>query len=671
MNRMPVSTALLFSIAAAFLLAASPSSAQGPVWTPAQLVLDNPLSLTHLGEEPGTRSRALPGKSPSGWFSAWAVGGGGEGSSPTLSPTVPAVPTETLPAPPHTQQTQPSIESLYLPLLNKQAPFVPAAPILDPISNPDGDGAYTITWSAATGAAAYLLQESQTQDFSSTSTAYAGTGTSASIFGKGPGKYYYRVRADSGSSSSAWSSIQSVDVVSQGSALRDGTWFGQTNQPENMFLTIPQSGDLVSVYVSLDWNGTCGFYNQTQARENIPIHEESFTSEPPLLQGLGVSGTFSSPTSASGTFTAKVRRASPLCEATMTGTWQAVRPDEGQSRTDALALQPDGKILLAGNFTLVQGEPPAYMIRLNTDGSLDAGFTPQVGEWINAIALQGDGKIIIAGFFDEAAGQPRKSIARLNPDGSLDMGFNPGAGGEVHSLAVQADGKILVGGEFTDLGGQPRSNLGRLESSGSVDAGFTADPGFLVFALEVQTDQKILVAGQLDAGPGEPRGRVIRLASTGSLDAGFSSPAFDERVLSLAVQADGKVVVGGIFNFAGSTRRNYIARLHPTGSLDEGFNPNLTGVSFPRVSSLVIQPDGKILAGGSFTRVGDQNAYRIARLSDGGSLDPGFSAGMSSTAIALALQTDGKVWAGGSFYMVNGQFRSGFARLASDGTLQP
>jgi uncharacterized delta-60 repeat protein len=573
-------------------------------------------------------------------------------------------------APMASQVPQPSESRLYVPLVNKQYPFIPTAPVLDPINNPGGDGSYTVSWSSSTGATSYLLQESMTQDFSSAIAAYSGSNTSASIMGKGLGRYYYRVQAASGSASSAWSNIEAVDVTVQDSAIRDGNWFGQTVGVENVLLAVSGSGTRVSVFMDLDWNGTCGYYYQTQSLANIPISDGSFEVAPPALAGLGISGTFSSPTSVSGTFTAKVRRASPLCEATMTGGWEAVRPEEGDSVAYALAVQPDGKVVLAGEFTLVQGEPPVSIIRLNADGSLDTGFNPGgVNDWVNDIALQPDGKILIAGLFDEVAGQPRSNIARLNTNGSLDMDFNPGADGEVWALAVEADGKILVGGEFTTLGGQPRNNLGRLESSGVVDSSFTTNPGFLVFDLALQPDNKILAAGQLDAGPGEPRGRVIRLDSNGSLDSGFVTPAIDERVLSLAVQADGKVVIGGIFNFAGGIRRNYIARLNSSGSLDEGFDPNITGVSFPYVNELVIQPDGKILVGGIFKRVGDQYAYRIGRLEPNGSLDAGFTAATSSTVYAVGLQADGKVWVAGTFYYVNGQCRSGFARLHPNGTL--
>jgi hypothetical protein len=105
--------------------------------------------------------------------------------------------------------------------------------------------------------------------------------------------------------------------------------------------------------------------------------------------------------------------------------------------------------------------PRNYIGRLNPDGSLDTSFDPGANGSVGAIALQPDGKILVGGDFTTLGGggtgtTPRKYIGRLNPDGSLDTSFNPGADGYVHALALQSggsDGKILVGGDFTTLGG--------------------------------------------------------------------------------------------------------------------------------------------------------------------------------------------------------------------------
>jgi hypothetical protein len=102
---------------------------------------------------------------------------------------------------------------IFLPFVMKRFPFVPDAPVLDPISNEDGDGYYTVSWSWSEGADSYILQEAKSVDFSDAITVYSGGGTSTSISGRAVGTYYYRVQAVADSINSEWSNIQQVSVL--------------------------------------------------------------------------------------------------------------------------------------------------------------------------------------------------------------------------------------------------------------------------------------------------------------------------------------------------------------------------------------------------------------------------------------------------------------------------
>src|SRR5450432_3347497 len=99
------------------------------------------------------------------------------------------------------------------------------------------------------------------------------------------------------------------------------------------------------------------------------------------------------------------------------------------------------------------------------------GFDPNANGAIRVIVVQPDGKILIGGDFTTLSpngGGPvtRNNIARLNPDGTLDTAFDPNATGcAVYSIAVQADGKILAGGCFTSIGGQTRNGIARLDAN--------------------------------------------------------------------------------------------------------------------------------------------------------------------------------------------------------------
>jgi uncharacterized delta-60 repeat protein len=145
----------------------------------------------------------------------------------------------------------------------------------------------------------------------------------------------------------------------------------------------------------------------------------------------------------------------------------------------SIAIQPDGKILIGGDFIRVNGVARRNLARLNTDGTLDPNFLKDLSgpdSWLYSIALQRDGKVVVAGSFSSVNGPPRYGLARLNGDGSLDYSFrsdgpgfgNPYAGkGIIASLALQSDGNLLVAGDFTRFNGVPRNCVARLYTSTS------------------------------------------------------------------------------------------------------------------------------------------------------------------------------------------------------------
>ena len=363
----------------------------------------------------------------------------------------------------------------------------------------------------------------------------------------------------------------------------------------------------------------------------------------------------------------------------------------------ALAVQPDGKILVGGGFTTLGGgavgTPTRNRIgRLNPDGSLDTSFDPGANAVVYALAVQRDGKILVGGNFTTlgeggTGTTTRNRIGRLNPDGSLDTSFDPGASGPVRTLVIQPDGMILVGGSFTMLGGggtgtTSRNRIGRLNPDGSLDASF--DPGVngWVAALALQSDGKILVGGQYNrlggGGTGSTtRNKIGRLNSDGSLDTGFD-PGANNTVHALAIEPDGKILIGGIFTTlggggTGTTPRSYIGRLNPDGNLDTSFDPGTNN----EVDALAVQPDGKILVGGGFTTLGGGGSgtttrNRIGRLNPDGSLDNSFDPGADDLVLALAVQPDGKILVGGLFTTLGGGgtgWRNKIGRLNPDGSL--
>jgi uncharacterized delta-60 repeat protein len=344
-----------------------------------------------------------------------------------------------------------------------------------------------------------------------------------------------------------------------------------------------------------------------------------------------------------------------------------------------VVVQPDGKILLGGEFTSLSPNggasvARAYMARLNPDGTLDAAFDPNPTAPVYAIALQPDGKILVGGAFDGPngiGGQPRNNIARLDATTGLADSFNPNASGFVVSLAVQADGKILVGGFFVSIGGQPRNDIARLDPATGLADSFNPNANGLVNSFAVQTDGKILVGGQFNGSNsigGQARNGMARLDAVTGLADSFDPNAGGNPVgdiNSIAIQADGKILAGGHFTSIGGQPRNNIARLDATTGLADSFAPNPNHFVF----SIAVQADGKILAGGLFTSIGGQTRNRMARLDPTTGQAESFNPNASDGVLSIAVQADGKVVAGGAFTSIGGQMRNHIARLETDGRL--
>lgn len=326
------------------------------------------------------------------------------------------------------------------------------------------------------------------------------------------------------------------------------------------------------------------------------------------------------------------------------------------------AVQPDGKTIVAGNFSSMLGQARSNIARLNVDGTLDADFVVDVNGGVSGVLVQADGKIVLAGSFTTVSGTVRNRIARVAADGTLDTGFNPDVNNnDVGEVAIQADGKILLCGAFTSVGGTVRNRIARVNADGSLDLGFDPNVNWVVYSVVVLADGKILLMGPFTKVGGTWRPNIARVFANGVLDASFN-PNFNNTVADAVVQADGKIVCGGTFASFGGIARSGIARLNADGTLDPGFDPGVNNWIY----NLAIQADGKILLGGLFTTVGGTGRNRSARLNADGTLDTGFNPGVNGTVNGTKLQADGKVLLGGSFTNVGGTTRSRFARLLND-----
>ena len=279
---------------------------------------------------------------------------------------------------------------------------------------------------------------------------------------------------------------------------------------------------------------------------------------------------------------------------------------------EVLHLQSDGKILAVGGFTSYNGVERISIARINTDGSLDTSFAPQVApSSVLGVATQNDGKIVITGNFTTVNGTARTKVARLESNGDLDGSFNPVVGsGEIYRTIVQSDGKIVIAGSFSGVNGFNRTNLVRLNSNGTLDETFNASSAG-VGGLWIQPDGKLLTAGFSGSGA------IARKNSDGSPDNGFTVPAFsansssDTSINSILVQPDASLLVGGRFDFVGGTARRNFTRLAPNGEFDPLF---LINGANGKVRTIASAAGSKVLIGGEFSKVDLLSQPGISRL---------------------------------------------------------
>lgn len=431
-------------------------------------------------------------------------------------------------------------------------------------------------------------------------------------------------------------------------------------------------------------------------------------------------------------------------------------PDPGANNTVlAVALQADGRAVIGGSFNAVNTVPRNFIARMNTDGSLDLSFDPGTGAdgFVNAVAIQPDGRVLIGGGFSAYNGVGRNHIARLLTNGLIDPQFNPGTGanGSVRSLALHTSGtnigKVLIAGDFTSVNGTNRNYIARLKADGTMDDSF--DPGTgangPIHVVLIQRDGNVVVGGDFTQFDGKPRNRVARLLANGVVDVLFdpksgadgsvfamalAPPTISTSALVAPPRQNGTNQDTSVFQFNGAPKTgtltirynftnfavgdtvsvvtnrltvyegdpsipaNIIATTgSPTnaGILTVSYGPSVTNPVF----TIIINDGGRLLTNAAapwfytaearddsmqrLVLAGNFNSFdlrvrpKVARLNANGTLDTTFEPGRGFNdtvyAIALDKNLNDRPILGGLFTDFNSTRRVGLARLLEDGTL--
>ncbi|MBI5256769.1 MAG: hypothetical protein HY855_09730 [Burkholderiales bacterium] len=363
----------------------------------------------------------------------------------------------------------------------------------------------------------------------------------------------------------------------------------------------------------------------------------------------------------------------------------------GEDYGHAVAVQADGKILVAGASTTSTGTAVS-LLRYGRDGGLDTGFgiggkvVTQVGprsDVAQAVAVQADGKIVVAGSTDQNGTGLDMLVLRYNANGSLDTSF--GNGGKVVSavgadtdrafaVAIQADGKIVVAGETQSGAGTTGVDFAllRLLPGGALDNGFGTN-GRVVTALKPHAGRDTVYALALPQVAGEQRILAVggegdflaaRYTANGSLDAGFGEGGKVVGLFNANIGAARAVVLlpGGQAVLAGGINNDFAAaQLSPGGTLDPSFGTGgrfVQGVvptNWDAATAIVRLADGSLLLGGwAYAGNSSSGDFAALRLLANGTLDTRFGQGgivihptatgtKSDQAHGLALQADERV----------------------------
>ena len=284
---------------------------------------------------------------------------------------------------------------------------------------------------------------------------------------------------------------------------------------------------------------------------------------------------------------------------------------------NTIALQADGKIIIGGVFTEYNGIARGGIARLNADGTIDNTFDPGTGlSGISAeaetMAIQSDGKILLAGKFTSYDGNVANLSARINADGSFDASYNiPSISGgapaerKIATFTIQPDGKIIIGGHFETVSGVSRNGIARLNSDGTIDTSFNPGSGIqitygtLVAVVSIMSDGKILIGGKFNTFDGANRKSIARINTSGSLDSvfdpgtGLSSSIFQPMANNFQIQPDGKILIGGDFSGYNGTQRYNVARLNGDGGTTsvENIKDEFSFSVYPNPASDIVKVD--------------------------------------------------------------------------------
>lgn len=369
----------------------------------------------------------------------------------------------------------------------------------------------------------------------------------------------------------------------------------------------------------------------------------------------------------------------------------------GVVRDIVVARDGTNDIYVGGEFTAFKGTTQNYFARVQSNGTLSAGFGNRgFGSYVYALLMPPSASnpyddVYVGGNFTTYDSFGFARLVRLNKDGTPDVGINIGAGiaggsGLVYEIAELNDGsdRLFVAGSFGTYRGAASANLVRINQDGSVDTSFNVGTGFNSYVRTLYYDkanQKLYVGGAFTTYKGVAATRMVRLNMDGSLDSTFNiGTGFNDVVREIipAPGHAGKVYVGGSFTTYKGVNSNRAIRLNADGSIDNSFNIGSGFSSYIQVAKPVGDGTNDIYMAGQFSTYNGTARNYIVRLRDSGQINSAFNVGSGPSYASpatgadvqdLAVAPDGGLYVAGIYQRFQAQVRMGLVKLKPSGAL--
>jgi uncharacterized repeat protein (TIGR02543 family) len=345
---------------------------------------------------------------------------------------------------------------------------------------------------------------------------------------------------------------------------------------------------------------------------------------------------------------------------------------QSQGSINAITKQPDGKMLIGGNFNYVNGVARNNLARLNVDGSLDLSWDPNIDNsvqtfhYVQAIVVDSSGKVYIGGNFSTVGTETRYGLARIDGTTGVVDSWHPSTGGTINALALdEVSGRLYAGGNFAFSNTQNNSTISNLvkisTATGLADA-WDAQSDNAINSLALDGAGNLFAAGFFTSIGGQPRNYIAKLDASTALATSWDAGA-DNYVNSLALNGSGNLYVGGSFTRIGNQARNGLAKLDANSALAvTNWDAQASGSYGSTVTAILPDSSGNLYVSGLFTNIGGQARTNLARL-DASAKAASWIADTDNIPLTLTLDGQGQLYAGGQFLNIGGQFRPAIARL--------